>query len=182
LAKELSKEPPAITIEDHNIVLRTQIVDLLKNVFMHLYRNSMDHGIETSSERVAKGKAPAGHIRLELGLADGRFTLKLRDDGRGLAVERIKQKALDKGLIAPGQVLSAQETAQLIFLPGFSTAEQVTEVSGRGVGMDAVQNFVERESGSIELKLLSDAAADGYCQFETVISLPSKLAVQGAAS
>ncbi len=181
LAKELSKEPPAITIDDHNIVLRTQIVDLLKNVFMHLYRNSMDHGIESGSERVAKGKAPAGHIRLELGLVDGRFLLTLRDDGRGLPVERIKQKALDKGLITPGQALSAQETAQLIFLPGFSTAEQVTEVSGRGVGMDAVQNFVEREEGSIELRLLSSASADGYCPFETVISLPGKLAVQGVS-
>ena len=132
-------------------------------------------------DSVAKGKAPAGHIRLELGLVDGRFLLTLRDDGRGLPVERIKQKALDKGLIAPGQALSAQETAQLIFLPGFSTAEQVTEVSGRGVGMDAVQNFVEREEGSIELRLLSSASADGYCPFETVISLPGKLAVQGVS-
>ena len=179
LARELSKEPPEITIDDRKIVLRTQIVDLLKNVFMHLYRNSMDHGIESGSERMAKGKKPAGHIGLELSMVDGRFLLTLRDDGRGLAVDRIKQKALDNGLITASQVLSAQETAQLIFLPGFSTAEQVTEVSGRGVGMDAVQSFVQREEGSIELRLLSSASSDGYCPFETVISLPAKLAVQG---
>ena len=182
LAKELAKEPPQITIEDHSIVLRTQIADLLKNVFMHLYRNSMDHGIESAAERVAKGKNPAGHIQLELSLVDGRFLLTLRDDGRGLAVERIRQKALQNGLITADQTLSAQEVAQLIFLPGFSTAEKVTEVSGRGVGMDAVKGFVKREEGSLELRLLSSAAADGYCPFETVISLPAKLAVQGVTA
>jgi two-component system, chemotaxis family, sensor kinase CheA len=139
--RELSKEQPQVTITDHHIVLRTQVVDLLKNVFMHLYRNSMDHGIESGSERVAKGKALAGHIQLELSLVAGRF------------------------------------------LPGLSTAEQVTEVSGWDVGMDAVQSFVQREEGSIELRLLNNVAAlDGYRQFETVISLPSKLAVQGSAS
>ena len=179
LAQELSKEPPQITITDHNIVLRTQIADLLKNVFMHLYRNSMDHGIEVGSERVAKGKPAAGHIGLKLSLVDERLLLTLRDDGRGLAVERIRQKALQNGLITADQQLSAQEVAQLIFLAGFSTAEQVTEVSGRGVGMDAVQSFVQREEGTIALRLLSQAAADGYQSFETVISFPAKLAVQG---
>ncbi|XVJ69404.1 MAG: HAMP domain-containing protein [Rhizobacter sp.] len=179
LAKELAKEPPEITIDDRNIVPRTQIVDLLKNVLMHLYRNSMDHGIESAAARVAKGKKPAGHIRLELSLVDGHFLLTLRDDGRGLAVQRIKQKALENGLITADQQMAAQEIAQLIFLPGFSTAEKVTEVSGRGVGMDAVQSFVKREGGVIELRLLSSESADGYCPFETVISLPGKLAVQG---
>jgi two-component system chemotaxis sensor kinase CheA len=180
LAKELSKEPPVISIDDHNIVLRTQIVDLLKNVFMHLYRNSMDHGIETGSERVAKGKPAAGSIRLALSLKDERLLLKLSDDGRGLAVDFIRKKALENRLVSEDQQLSPQEIAQLIFKAGFSTAEKVTEVSGRGVGMDAVKNFVEREQGSIELRLLSSAASDGYCPFETVISLPGKLAVQGS--
>ena len=178
LAKELAKEPPEVTIDDRSIVLRTQIADLLKNVFMHLYRNAMDHGIESPSARVAKGKKPAGHIRLELSLVADRFLLTLRDDGRGLAVEHIKQKALQNGLITAGQELSAQEIAQLIFLRGFSTADKVTEVSGRGVGMDAVQSFVKSAEGSIELKLLS-TLVDGYCPFETVISLPANLAVQG---
>jgi two-component system, chemotaxis family, sensor kinase CheA len=181
LAKELSKVPPQISIVDHNIVLRSQVADLLKNVFMHLYRNSLDHGIESSSERIAKGKAPAGHIRLELALVDGRFVLTLRDDGRGLALDRIKKKALQNGLIPADRELSAQEIAKLIFLPGFSTAEQVTEVSGRGVGMDAVQGFVAREEGSIELRLLDTTAADGCCPFETVISLPAAVAVQAPA-
>lgn len=178
LAQELAKEPPEVTIDDHKIVVRTQIADLLKNVFMHLYRNSMDHGIETGAVRVTKGKKPAGHIRLELSLVDERFLLTLSDDGRGLAVDRIRQKALENGLITINQHLAAQEVAQLIFLPGFSTAEKVTEVSGRGVGMDAVQSFVKREGGLIELRLLGTPSEDGYSPFETVISLPGKVAVQ----
>jgi two-component system chemotaxis sensor kinase CheA len=181
LAQELSKEPPHISIADHNIVLRTQIADLLKNVFMHLYRNSMDHGIETGSERVAKGKPAAGSIQLELALAEGKLQLKLRDDGRGLAVDYIRKKAIEKALITEDQKLSPEEIAQLIFAPGFSTAEQVTEVSGRGVGMDAVKSFVEREEGSIELRFLdpqANSVSDGYRPFETVISMPAKFAVQ----
>ncbi|XVJ70719.1 MAG: hypothetical protein HEQ39_14680 [Rhizobacter sp.] len=181
LAKELAKAPPEITITDHDIVLRTQIVDLLKNVFMHLYRNSMDHGIEPASERVAKGKAPAGRIQLELFLDQSQLQLKLRDDGRGMALNLIRKKAVDMGLITEDQPMSAPELAQLIFHPGFSTAEQVTEVSGRGVGMDAVKSFVEREGGSIELCLLEAVtmgSGDRYQAFETVIKLPADMAVR----
>ena len=184
LAQELAKEPPQISIIDHNIVLRTQIVDLLKNVFMHLYRNSMDHGIETGSERIAKGKPAAGSIQLELALADGRLQLKLHDDGRGLAVDYIRKKAIEKALITADQKLSPEEIAQLIFAPGFSTAEQVTEVSGRGVGMDAVKSFVEREEGTIELRFLNQQTSgesDGYRPFETVISMPAKFAVRSVS-
>ena len=182
LAKELGKEVPISTIEDHGIAIKSQIADLLRNVFMHLYRNSMDHGIETAAERVAKGKDPAGHIRLEVLLLEGKLQFKLRDDGRGLAMGLIRKIALEKGLITEDQSLSPHEIAQLIFKPGFSTAEQVTEISGRGVGMDAVKNFVEREGGSIELSFLdADAghsASEGYRPFETVLTLPAKCAVQ----
>ncbi len=181
LAKELGKEIPHSTIQDHGIAIKSQVADLVRNVFMHLYRNSMDHGIESAADRVAKGKAPAGHIQLELLLSDDRLQFKLRDDGRGLAVALIKAKATEKGLITGDQPLSPEDIAQLIFEPGFSTAEQVTEVSGRGVGMDAVKSFVEREDGAIELRFLGPEAAGasgGYRPFETVITLPAKFAVQ----
>jgi len=180
LAKELGKETPHSTIEDHGIVIKNQVADLIRNVFMHLYRNSLDHGIEAPADRLAQGKPAAGSIQLELFLSDGKLQFKLRDDGRGLAVGFIRKKAMEKGLISPDQQLSAQETAQLIFLPGFSTAEKVTEVSGRGVGMDAVKSFVEREQGSIELRFLDGGANDsveGFRPFETVITLPGKVAV-----
>ena len=150
LAKELGKESPHNIIKDHGIVIKNQVADLVRNVFMHLYRNSMDHGIETPTERLAKGKPAAGNIELELSLNDANLEFKLRDDGRGLAVDFIRTKAIEKGLVSPEQQLTPEQTAQLIFLPGFSTAEKVTEVSGRGVGMDAVQSFVTREQGTIE--------------------------------
>ena len=182
LAKELGKEVPISTIEDHGIAIKSQSADMLRNVFMHLYRNSMDHGIETAAERVAKGKDPAGHIRLEVQLREGTLQFKLRDDGRGLAMGLIRKTALEKGLITEDQSLSPHEIAQLIFKPGFSTAEQVTEISGRGVGMDAVKSFVEREGGSIELSFLDadagQSVSEGYRPFETVLTLPAKCAVQ----
>ncbi len=181
LAKELGKEAPHSTIQDHGIVIKNQVADLVRNVFMHLYRNSMDHGIEPSAERLAKGKPAAGNIELELSLNDDKLQFKLRDDGRGLAVDFIRKKAIENGLITPEQALSPEETAQLIFLPGFSTAEKVTEVSGRGVGMDAVKSFVTREQGTIELCFVDSGvggASDGYRPFETVITLPARLAVQ----
>ena len=181
LAKELHKEPPIVSIDDHNIVLRTQIADLLKNVFMHLYRNSIDHGIESADKRLAKGKPAAGHIHLDVSLADGNVVLKLGDDGAGLAVALIRQRAIEKGLLAADQQASPDEIAQLIFAPGFSTAAVVTEVSGRGVGMDAVKSFVEREEGTIKLVFRTSDTDSSYRAFDTVISMPAKFAVQAMA-
>lgn len=177
LAKELGKESPGSAIQDNGILVRTQIADLLRNVYMHLYRNAVDHGIETAVQRVASGKAPAGRIELWLEIQGDDLVLSLEDDGQGLAVDSIRKKALEKSLIVHGDACSAEEIAQLIFMPGFSTADHVTEVSGRGVGMDAVKGFVQAQGGSIELVL---AGADGqgdYRPFETVIRLPAKFAV-----
>ena len=178
LAKELSKEPPKISIDDHNIVLRTQVADLMKNVFMHLYRNSMDHGIEAPESRLAKGKPAAGHINLDVSLVGGELVLKLGDDGGGLALAAIQKRAIEKGLIGADQQASPEEIAQLVFEPGFSTAAVVTEVSGRGVGMDAVKSFVEREGGTIRLVLRNTDAGSEFRAFDTVISMPGKFAVQ----
>lgn len=178
LAKELGKPAPYISIQDNGIVIRNQIADLTRNVFMHLYRNAMDHGIEPASQRIAEGKSPAGHISLELCVRGRFFQLKLRDDGRGLAVDLLKQKAVEKGLIGAHQNLTPEQIAQLVFASGFSTSEKVTEVSGRGVGMDAVKAFVEREGGTIELCFLNAGQGEGFRPFETVISLPKSFAVQ----
>ena len=178
LAKELSKEPPIVSIDDHGIVIRTQIADLLKNVFMHLYRNSIDHGIEAPDKRLATGKPAAGHINLDVSLADGRVVMKLGDDGAGLAVALIRERAIEKGLLGADEQPSPEEIAQLIFAPGFSTAAVITEVSGRGVGMDAVKSFVEREEGTIELVFRSSDTDSSYRAFDTVISMPGKFAVK----
>lgn len=180
LAKELGKEPPKISIEDHGIVVRTQIVGLLKNVFTHVFRNSMDHGLETADVREAAGKSAAGHIRLNLSIKDGRLQFKLGDDGRGLAVAKIRQKAIDNGLIPADGNTPPEEIAQLIFASGFSTAEKVTEVSGRGVGMDAVKGFLQREGGDVAIHFTDNTVAD-MRPFELVISLPEKFAAHLAA-
>ena len=177
LAKELGKEAPTVTIESGHIVIRNQISDLLKNVFTHLLRNSIDHGIETAENRLTKGKQAAGTIVLALSVADGKLWLKLSDDGKGLGVEMIRQKAIESGLIRPEQTMTAEQLAQLIFASGFSTAASVTEVSGRGVGMDAVKGFVEREGGTIELRFTSDDTGSEFRRFEVVIGLPERFAV-----
>ena len=179
LARELGKEPPRISIEDHGIVVRNQISGLLKNLFVHLFRNSMDHGLETPAVRLAAGKPPVGQIQLGLALENGQFIFRMCDDGQGLNMARIRQTAIEKDLLTDANA-SPESVAQLIFEPGFSTADKVTEVSGRGVGMDAVKGFLEREGGDVKIRFLDDNAAQDLRPFEVVINLPAKFAVQSS--
>lgn len=181
LAHELGKETPQVRIDDNGYRLRSEASATLKNVFMHLLRNSVDHGIETAEARRTHGKAAAGAIAIQMGVEQGAMQLVLSDDGRGLALNRIRDLALEKGWISTGQALSDEETAELIFRPGFSTAEHVTEVSGRGVGMDAVRDFLKREHGSIVLRFTDHQQGAAFRQFETIVSLPGRYAVDTAS-
>lgn len=176
LASELGKEVPNVIIEDNGYVIRNQAGGLLKNVFMHLVRNALDHGIERPAIRAAINKPAAGRIYLRLAVEKNRLQMYLSDDGRGLALARIRQIAIDKGLIRADDRPTDQELAQLIFHPGFSTAEQVTGISGRGVGMDAVKAFLKREHGDIEIRFLDQAEGESFRLFETVINLPDSFA------
>jgi len=178
LAAELGKPTPQIAIEDHGVLVRTQLSDMLRNVFMHLYRNSLDHGLESPQERLQAGKSEAGAIKVTLQLDAEHLVLRMKDDGRGLDLQRIQAKAVEKNLIREDDAPAPQEIAQMIFASGFSTANAVTEVSGRGVGMDAVKGFVEAEGGHIELELMPTDLQTTCCPFETVITLPAKFAVQ----
>ncbi len=178
LAKELGKETPIVKILDNGYVVHNQSSGLLKNVFMHLIRNAVDHGLETPETRFAMGKPVVGTIHLQMNVVAGILHLTLGDDGRGIALGRIRKIAIDKGFIRAEDVFSDEEIAALIFRPGFSTAEQVTEVSGRGVGMDAVQNFVKRENGMIEIRLTDKAVGADFRQFQIVVSLPDSFAVK----
>lgn len=175
LAKELGKVPPIIDVQDNGYVVHNQAGGLLKNVFMHLLRNSMDHGLESTDERLAQNKPLAGTIRLEMDVRDGLLQIRLGDDGRGLGLARIRESAIEKGLINPEEQLGDEEIADLIFRPGFSTAERVTEVSGRGIGMDAVQSFVKRENGTIRLHFTDKRVGADFRQFETIVCLPAAL-------
>lgn len=178
LAKELGKEPPRITIDDHGIVVRNQISGLLRNLFMHLYRNAIDHGLETAEERRAAGKEAAGHIQLALALEGDQLKFTLRDDGRGLAIARIRRHAIEKSLLADGEAASPESVAQMIFVSGLSTADKVTEVSGRGVGMDAVKGFLQKEGGDVQIHFLDRNDSAEFRPFELVVSLPGKFGVQ----
>jgi signal transduction histidine kinase len=177
LAKELGKEPPVVAIHDNGVLVRTQIGGLLKNLFTHLLRNAIDHGIEVPATRLAAGKQAVGRIDLDVRIAGEDLTLVLRDDGQGMALDRIRQIAAERGLVEASARLSDEETAQLVFLAGFSTAEVVTEVSGRGVGMDAVKGFLEREGGRVDVRFLGSRTATGHRPFEFVIVLPATFAV-----
>ncbi|MGS0625365.1 ATP-binding protein [Ralstonia sp. VS2407] len=177
LAQELGKEPVAVRIDDNGYRVRTEARGLLQNVFMHLLRNSIDHGIEPAAERIAHGKPAAGTIDIEVGVDQGMLQITLCDDGRGLALDRIRSIAAERGWIGAGQPASDEDIAQCIFRPGFSTADKVTAVSGRGVGMDAVQEFLKREHGRIELRFTDDNKGAAFRQFQTVVCLPERLAV-----
>ncbi|WP_454874478.1 ATP-binding protein [Paraburkholderia xenovorans] len=177
LASELGKPAPSVRIEDNGYRLRGEAAGTLNNVFMHLLRNSMDHGIETAETRSAHGKAPAGTIRIEVGVDSGALQITLSDDGRGLALERVRGIAMERGWIGPDDTLSDEVIADFIFRPGFSTAETVTELSGRGVGMDAVRDFLKRANGSIELRFTDDQKGAAYRQFQTIVCLPDSIAV-----
>jgi two-component system chemotaxis sensor kinase CheA len=177
LARELGKEPPVVCIDDNGYRVRAQVSSTLKNVFMHLMRNSVDHGLESAAERVAQGKPAAGAIDIEVGVDHGALQLTLSDDGRGLALARIRGIAVERGWIEADAQVSDEAIADFIFRAGFSTAESVTEVSGRGVGMDAVRDFLKRENGSIELHFTDDHQGADYRRFQMVVSLPEQCAV-----
>ncbi|UTW08674.1 GAF domain-containing protein [Pseudomonas benzenivorans] len=175
LADELDKPAPAILIPDHEVLIRKEAHSMIGNIFMHVLRNAIDHGIEGADERRAKGKGEQGCIRIEAIEDGGAITYAVRDDGRGVALTRIFAKAVEQGLYpADAPRPSATEVANLIFASGFSTADKVTEVSGRGVGMDAVRDFLESAGGSIEVRLdAGDEHAD-YRAFTTLIRLPAE--------
>jgi signal transduction histidine kinase len=177
LARELGKESPRFVIDDGGLRLKSQLSGLLRNLFSHLLRNALDHGLEPGAERQSIGKAAEGLIELRAASDGQHLQLRLRDDGRGLALAKIRERALERGLIAADSLLSDAQVAELIFEPGFSTAEAVTEVSGRGVGMDAVRDFLRREGGSIAVRLDGGAEGDRFRHAELVIQLPAAAAV-----
>jgi putative methionine-R-sulfoxide reductase with GAF domain/HPt (histidine-containing phosphotransfer) domain-containing protein len=173
LAEELGKPQPQIEIDDGPVLIRHQANSVLNNIFMHVFRNAMDHGIEKPAERESKGKPAPGRISLTTEV-DGPVTrLIIRDDGRGIALTKIYEKAIEKGFYAAGTPRpAAREIANLIFASGFSTAEQVTEVSGRGVGMDAVRSFLLAEGGNIEVVLDPGAENADFRGFSTILTIP----------
>jgi len=141
-----------LIVEGEETELDRNIVEELSDPLVHMIRNSVDHGIELPADRVSRGKPALGTIRLSASHQRGGIVIAIRDDGKGLDRDRILAKARERGLIKPDATLTEEETFALIFAPGFSTAEIVTDVSGRGVGMDVVRRNIEKLRGKVEIQ------------------------------
>ncbi len=150
VAKELSKEIDLV-VSGGETELDKSVVEKIADPLMHLVRNAIDHGIEPAAERLACGKSSMGQVALSARHDSGSIVIEVADDGRGIDASKIQAKALEKGLIHPGQVLSEKELINLIFEPGFSTADKVSNISGRGVGMDVVRKNVQALRGSVDV-------------------------------
>ncbi|MGN7294347.1 chemotaxis protein CheA [Rhizobium sp. SAFR-030] len=150
LSIETGKTIELIT-EGESTEVDKSVIERLADPLVHLVRNSCDHGLETADERRATGKPASGSILLSARQAAGEVIITIRDDGRGIDRDRVRAKAEASGLIAPNAVLGDQELLQLIFQPGFSTAQQVTNLSGRGVGMDVVKRTIDALRGTISV-------------------------------
>ncbi len=148
------EKPIEFVMEGEETEIDRGMVDALADPLMHLARNSLDHGVESAQGRAAAGKSAKGMIYLRAGQRGGRILIELSDDGKGLQRERIVAKAVEKGIVSEdaAREMTDRQVFSLIFAPGFSTAEQVTDVSGRGVGMDVVKTQVEKLKGNIELE------------------------------
>ncbi|MDX1963826.1 MAG: chemotaxis protein CheW [Pirellulales bacterium] len=153
LASQLGKQI-RLEMEGKETELDKTILEAIKDPLTHLVRNSVDHGIESPEARRSVGKPETGCLRLRAYHEGGQVNIEIIDDGAGLNLERIRQKAVEKGIVTADQAarLSDREAAQLILLPGFSTAEKVTNVSGRGVGMDVVKTNIEKIGGTLDLQ------------------------------
>ncbi len=161
LVRDLAKNSGkgiAVELVGEETEIDRNMVDEIYNPLVHMIRNSVDHGIETPEERIRAGKPEKGLITLKAYHRGGNIVIEISDDGRGLAPKKIAAKAVKSGLVHPDDALSDAEIYRLIFLPGLSTAAKVTDVSGRGVGMDVVKRAVEKLRGKIEIE---SAAGEG---------------------
>ena len=170
VSKELGKDIELV-INGAETELDKSVVEKIGDPLMHLVRNAMDHGIETAALRAAAGKPVKGRVELNAYHDSGSIVIEVIDDGGGLNKDRIQAKAIEKGIIQPGETLSDQEVVNLIFEAGFSTVEKVTNLSGRGVGMDVVRKNIAALRGSVDVKTEMGAGS------RFTIRLPLTLAI-----
>ena len=176
LARDVSRQlgkDVELVIEGAETEVDKSILEELNDPLIHLVRNAVDHGIETIVDRTACGKNPKGIVNLSARQTGDHIVIEIQDDGRGMRPEVIREKAVEKGLITAEEAgqLSVQDSLQLIFLPGFSTKDQISDISGRGVGMDVVKTNIQRLNGRIDIN-----SEPGHGSTIT-ISLPLTLAI-----
>jgi two-component system chemotaxis sensor kinase CheA len=183
LASELGKH---IELEMHgaDTELDRQVLDLIKDPLTHMVRNSADHGLETSADRVRLGKPEQGTIRLSAYHEGGHIVICIADNGRGLDTEKIKAKAVANGLVSEADVerMSENQIHKFIFAPGFSTAAAVTSVSGRGVGMDVVRTNIDQIGGTIDIKSVAGEGTSVTIKIPLTLAIVSALIVEAAGN
>jgi two-component system chemotaxis sensor kinase CheA len=170
MSQKLEKKVDLVIHGEQTEIDKT-VIDRLLDPLLHLVRNSLDHGIERPAERVAGGKPETGRIELKAFQKGGNVVIEISDDGRGLPYDRIFSKAVERGLISASTKPTPEEIVEMIFMPGFSTAESVSDISGRGVGMDVVRNNIRSLGGTIEI---TSQKGRGTC---FTVRLPLTLAI-----
>jgi two-component system, chemotaxis family, sensor kinase CheA len=173
-----------VDMEGQDTELDKTIIEAIKDPLTHIVRNSVDHGIETPAERLAAGKAAEGRLLLRAFHEGGKVVIEIVDDGAGINPDKLKAKALQKGLIttAQAEAMTDHDAVNLIFLAGFSTAEAVTNVSGRGVGMDVVKTNIERINGSIDMQSRVGEGTTITVRIPLTLAIVPALVVQSAGS
>jgi HPt (histidine-containing phosphotransfer) domain-containing protein len=172
LAVELEKPAPALDMTSDDLAVNGHFAEALKSSLVHLLRNSLDHGIEAPGERRLANKPERGTVRVDCVRRDERLELHVSDDGRGLALHKLYESGLAAGIFDTSARPSAQEVAEIIFRSGLSTASQVTQVSGRGVGMEAVRTFLGEQGARIRVALDGASEKLTFTPFKFVIEVP----------
>lgn len=162
--------------------LDRQLLEMIKDPLTHMVRNSCDHGLEPPAERAASGKGETGTVMLSAYHEGGHILIEISDDGRGLNIARIKQKIVEKGLADESELsqMSDDQIMQFVFKPGFSTAEKITSVSGRGVGMDVVRTNIEKIGGTVSLSSVSGKGSTFHIKIPLTLAIVSVLLIESA--
>jgi two-component system chemotaxis sensor kinase CheA len=179
LARQTGKDIELI-VEGENTRIDKAIIDEIGEPLVHLIRNSVDHGIETPAERVALGKTPTGTILLSAAQESNHVVITIMDDGSGIDAARVQAKAVSRGLLKGDEALSERDVVQLIFAQGFSTRDAITEVSGRGVGLDVVLKSIERLNGLVEVETVHGVGTKFIIQLPLTLAIISALLVEAA--
>jgi len=179
LAQDLGKSIDLVMV-GQDTELDRQVLELIKDPLTHMIRNAADHGLETPAERAAAGKPETGRITLQARHEGGAIVIEISDDGRGLPAGKLRAKAVTAGVLTPLQAeqMTDLEARQLIFLPGLSTATEVTSVSGRGVGMDVVRTNIEKIGGAIELSSIEGRGSCFTIRIPLTLTIVSALIVE----
>ncbi|AHF97314.1 chemotaxis protein A [Desulfurella acetivorans A63] len=183
ICRDLNKEVNLV-IEGAETELDKSIVEEINEPFVHLIRNAIDHGIESPSERIQKGKNKIGTLKLSASQEGNHIVISVEDDGRGMDKEKIKQKAIENGIITEQEasLMSENDIFNLVFLPGFSTANQVSSISGRGVGMDVVKTNIEKLNGIITITSQPNIGTKIIIKIPLTLAIIQSLLVKVAGS